>query len=169
MIFRAAEMLEKLPEDLVYEILDLLDVTTRARLTPVSKSYRQVAFHNWHSVECSTQRDDNHVFGCLENLVKYNTQSMRSVCIRVNWKRDYDNRFIPGRSLICIAISAQLWDIHSYSLTFNTANLYCYNLERIITHKVWIWLQYCNNCLIHNEVQWYCHHSAIRDVDSISS
>ena len=53
-------MLDKLPEDIVYEqtILDRVDVNTRTKLTIVSKSCRALALANWLNLNVTAQKTD---------------------------------------------------------------------------------------------------------------
>ena len=109
-----AEMLEKLPEDVVYKILDLVDVHTRARLMLVNRYCKHVASRNWGLLELSTQKDGKQVFGCLKSLADSNSTSLTSLSIEVNWTRgDFD---IPGDA-------SRLWNALYYvqSLLLMTA------------------------------------------------
>ena len=96
-----AEMLETLAEDVVYKILDLVDVRTRASVILVSKTCNRVASVNWRVLDLTTQINDNYAITCLENVVAENTQSMTSIAIMVMRICEQSQAFVPGTSVYC--------------------------------------------------------------------
>ena len=93
-----AEMLETLAEDVFYKILDLVDVRTRANVILVNKTCNRVATVNWRVLELTTQRNDDHVSECLEEIGAQDRQSLTSVTIKVNWTHGYREAFLTGKS-----------------------------------------------------------------------
>ena len=98
--FCNAEMLETLAEDVIYKILDLTDVATRANLILVNKFFKKLASVNWRLLALTSQRDDSHVVGCLHSVAACNSQSMTSITIKRSWDCDFRRKFPPGRSAI---------------------------------------------------------------------
>ena len=82
-----AEMLDKLPEDVVYEILDRADVITRAKLAVVSKSCIAMALANWRNLDLSAQRTDATCHGAFQILRTQSRDSLRSLIIKSSFVR----------------------------------------------------------------------------------
>ena len=80
-----AEMLETLAEDVLYTILDLLDMNTRARLALVHTVWRELASVKWRVLDLTLQRNESHVLESLESLAARNSQSVTSITLKVNW------------------------------------------------------------------------------------
>ena len=113
--FCNVDMLETLPEDVIYKILDLTDSTTRANLILVNKFYNSLASVNWRALDLTSHRDVSHAVECLDYVADKNSQSMSSVTIKACLESGSD---LPGTSANMLANTRlPLFNQHWVSIT----------------------------------------------------